>query len=261
MFFDFGGLLSGLAGSQFVIIDHSLMPAYSPQIMMRAEKMATTTKGFFEELASDPAGALGLSAEIGPIIADYLESAMLSPSRDGLEQVSDELVCLFENLIRRAPKVSVESVLGDDSADINNRASYVLGQVSFAQLLASSALEHKVSKRFLEAMSDSVNLKYLSEMRDREITNVELSEKVGQTVESVSRRLKRLRQLGITDFRRNGVSVLNFMTPPAVSLFDEMNPRVVAKKVTPAAVQKVRCATLNLGSHMNAFQMFGGARR
>ncbi|MBX8532856.1 winged helix-turn-helix domain-containing protein [Pseudomonas cichorii] len=223
--------------------------------------METTTKGFFEELASDPAGVLGISAEIGPVIADYLESAMLSPTRDGLEQVSDELIFLFESLIKRAPKTSVDSVLGDEFTDICNRTSYILGQVSFAQLLASSALEHKVSKKFLEAMSDSVNLKYLTEMRDGEKTNVELSERVSQTVENVSRRLKRLRQLGITDFRRNGVSVLNFITPSAMSILEEAHPRAAEKKITPAAVQKIKCATSNLDSHMNAFQNFGGARR
>lgn len=221
--------------------------------------MATTSKGFFEEIASDPAGVLGLNAEIGPVIADFLESAMLSPTRDGLEQISDELVRLFEASIQRAPKTAVDSILNDEPSNTSERASYMLGQISFAQLMASSALEHKLSKKFLDAMADSINLKYLAELVESEKTNVELSERVGQTVESVSRRLKRLRELGITDFRRNGVNVLNFMTPPALSLFNELHPRSKAKKVTPAAVQKVKCATINLGAHMNAFQMFGGS--
>lgn len=225
--------------------------------------MATTSKGFFEEIAGDPAGVLELSTEIGPVIADFLESAMLSPTRDGLEQISDELIRLFEVAIQRAPKASVDSILNEEQLHTSDRASYMLGQISFAQLMASSALEHKVSKKFLDAMADSVNFKYLAELASGERTNIQLSESVGQTVENVSRRLKRLRELGITDFRRNGVSVLNFMTPPAMSLFLDKHPKVTAKKVSPTVVQKVRCATLHLGPHMNSFQMFGssGAKR
>lgn len=221
--------------------------------------MATTSKGIFEELGSDPAGVLGLSAEIGPVIADFLESAMLSPTKDGLEQISDELVTLFEMALDRAPSSSVDAVLNDASNETSDRASYILGQLSFAQLLASSALEHKVSKSFMDAMADSVNIRYLSELAENEQTNLQLSSSVGQTVENVSRRLRKLRELGITDFRRNGVSVLNFMTPAARSIFEQMRPQAMPKKVTAAAVQRVKCATHHLDDHMKGFQMFGGS--
>ena len=49
-------------------------------------------------------------------------------------------------------------------------------------------------------------------------TNSELSDEVGERVETVSRKLKKLRDIGAADFRRDGVHVYNFLTPAAKAL-------------------------------------------
>lgn len=219
--------------------------------------MTTADKSFFEELASDPHGVLELNAQIAPVIADFLESSLLSPTREGLEAISGDLASLFESAMRKAPKAVVDSIIGKASSTINERASYLLGQISFAQLLASSALQHKASREFLETILDSSNYGYIQSLFERERTNLELSEALSLRVETISRRLRKLREIGVTDFRRDGVSVVNFLTPAAKSVFQQAHPDLVHAKLSNSAHRKVRCAVKNLEPHMQHFQMFG----
>ena len=53
------------------------------------------------------------------------------------------------------------------------------------------------------------------------IRALSLAQICGERTETVSRKLKVLRDLGITDFRRDGTSFVNFLTPAAQAVAGE----------------------------------------
>jgi len=154
-----------------------------------------------------------LPPEIMIAIADRLEEAISASSRTPLRALSDQLAGLFNKLLRTAPIEAVNAVRGTASADAAESAAYMLGQVSFAQLLAAQTAERRADDDFLVVIRDHRYENYIRALSTQDCTGVELAEITGERVETVSRKLKTLRELGITDFRREGTKLLNFLTP------------------------------------------------
>ncbi|MFK9080468.1 winged helix-turn-helix domain-containing protein [Pseudomonas neuropathica] len=217
--------------------------------------MATATVNFFADLAAAPERPLGISADLSSIIASYLSDAINNRSRNQLAEISDDLAGLFKDSLRIAPAEVVDAVLGED-LDSVVRTSYELGQLSFSRLISSSILARRMDDGGEEVILDSTNKKYLCALYSNDLTNTELSDVTHQRVETVSRRVKKLRDLGFLDFRREGVNVVNFLTPFARATLESQG-YVGSGKVAPAA--KVMLEELNkkVPVLMKEFPLFG----
>ncbi len=93
--------------------------------------------------------------------------------------------------------------------------AYGLGQLAFAQLLAANAVSKNADDNFEELLKGKKYAHYIRCMLEGERTSYELKKLSGEREETVSRKLKELREIGASDFRRDGREVINFLTPIA----------------------------------------------
>jgi hypothetical protein len=193
-----------------------------------------------------------LPPEALPVIAAHLEEAISTASRAPLDALSKQLVDLFDRLLRLAPAEAIHAVRGSVSAESAEGAAYLLGQIGFAQLLASQAAEHRADDGFVTLIRDDRSFtKYIDALYGQDSTGVELSKISGECVETVSRKLKRLRELGITDFYREGTRVVNFLTPAARAIVE--GARVLTQQAAKPEPPKTNPLISRLGdppSHM-----------
>jgi DNA-binding transcriptional ArsR family regulator len=113
--------------------------------------------------------------------------------------------------------------------------AYGLGQLAFAQLLAANATSKNADDNFEELLKGKKYTEYIKYMLEGERTSFELKELCGEREETVSRKLKELREIGASDFRRDGRGVINFLTPiakeVAQTLFSDSSKEVDIGKV------------------------------
>lgn len=148
-------------------------------------------------------------------IADDLEEAISNPKRVALDQLSGELYKLMELVLRSLPdesRTAIKSYPKDMSAHVQ---SYLSGQIAFAQHLASLASSKRVSDDFYKMFEEAWAKPYIKALYELKPSSSELATLVSSRPETTSRNLKKLRSVGIADFRRDGVSVINFLTQPA----------------------------------------------
>lgn len=151
-------------------------------------------------------------------IAERLDEAISAPTRAQLDALQPQLAGLFAHLLKIAPEAAINAVRLIAGSGEAEQAAYTLGQISFAQLLAAQAGERRVGDDFEQLLQDSRFKPYVDALANKDCTGVELAEICNVRVETVSRNLKLLRDLGICEFRRDGTSFLNFLTPAARSL-------------------------------------------
>lgn len=173
---------------------------------------------FFQSIAHDPESPLALSPQITQMLTTAVRDAILSDSEERLVEIVQETTKLFDNsailMDKEAAKRLVRGRLDKHEAEL-----HLLGQISFAQNISESILAKK-SWTCLEALSEnSKYFPYIQILKHEHLSNKDLAAKLGKTPETVSRNLKELREEGITDFRREGVQVVNFLTPGAESLY------------------------------------------
>lgn len=227
-------------------------------------------QNLFLEIASDQAGVLGLSSNIGEVITDYVERALAGSSRARSYELEQELVNLLHEVLKRCPLEALLAVQGMEDAGETAQAAYVMGQISFAQALVSQNVAHKVCDEFKAAVLHELNVDYVRALYSCDLTNKQLVGIVGKVEESVSRRLKKLREWGITDSRKQGVNVINFLTPAARKVF-ENSGRLEQKCKLPSedsSISKVSLVTIRLverktnalPSHMKSFSALGGRK-
>lgn len=154
-------------------------------------------------------------------VADRLEETIAISTRSTLEALAKQLADLFNTLLSVAPIATVNAVRGSASLNTAENAAYLLGQVSFAQLLAAQAAERRVDDGFSQAINDHRYRPYLHALFKQDCTGTELADETGERVETVSRKLKELRALGISDFRREGTAFCNFLTPAARAVLND----------------------------------------
>lgn len=214
--------------------------------------MASRGENLFESYMEGGENPLRLRSEIMLVIASYLEDAITSSSRKEISHVSESLVNLLNESIRRAPDSSVAAVRNSKLVNDGDRASYLLGQISFAQLIAAQLENNRASDVFVRSMYHKAYSRYVSALFRNDLTNTELQSIVGERAETVSRKFKALRQLGIADFRRDGNNIVNFLTPLARHAFDESKvtaPRYRNKESKESMLNRF---TEELAEHMKS---------
>jgi hypothetical protein len=95
--------------------------------------------------------------------------------------------------------------------------AYCLGQLAFAQTLASQALNRRASDDFVPKLRRRVYAKYIHALREKDMTAPELSAYTRELKETARRKMRELTALGAVDFRKVGSECVYLLTPAALS--------------------------------------------
>ncbi len=150
----------------------------------------------------------------GSALALRVEDALCG-SRMELAAMNLALVNLVSKLSRKVAAPVSDVLFAPSEGEPALQQAFVMGQLSFAQVLVSQALNSRADDAFMPTVRHRAYRKYLQALRGNERSGNELSTVTGERPETVSRKLKRLRELGVTDFRKEGTVVLNFLTSAA----------------------------------------------
>jgi DNA-binding transcriptional ArsR family regulator len=125
-------------------------------------------------------------------------------------------------VVRNSPKDAVDAVLDASAASLSTKAAHLLGQLGFAQLLAAQAASRRAGDDFFDTISSTRFRPYVELLLEGEMRNTDIAQRLEVEEETVSRALKVLRAEGITDFRRKGREVFNFLTPSASAVVGDL---------------------------------------
>ncbi len=181
--------------------------------------MAQSPWGFLSRLAGKDK-RLSLSSGETAAIADQLEDAIAADRREVLGLASSELEAFFRQLLHLSPAGGQAAARGAPSASDEAAAAFTLGQVSFAQTLASRAYQKSADDAFVDMIKSPKYEGYVRALAEQPLNGQDLAQRLKVAPETVSRRLPELREMGITDFRRSGVQLINFLTPAAKTVVE-----------------------------------------
>ncbi len=137
---------------------------------------------------------------------------------------------------------------------------YALGKLAFAQLLAGRIADTRADSRFVEHVRNRHYLPYLQALFGGPLTVNALQLKVGTRLETVSRKLAVLRELGLVASRRQGTEVINILTPAAAATMEALGLNPVVETVPVVRAPDVREALDGernaLPSHMRGIPSF-----
>lgn len=170
-------------------------------------------------------------------LAERVESALLSPQRETLVELCDAVARLTDfHLNGASPSLSgslgAESV-PDLTKEINE--ALILGRLAFAQALLTQAVQKRVPGDVGALIKAQPYAPYMRALVEGERTNAELRDRYGEAAETVSRKLRILRDSGVTDFRKEGRRIVNFLTPTALA-FIQAEASAERPPGAPAAV-------------------------
>lgn len=149
-------------------------------------------------------------------LAQRIERSITGASRQPLQALSIKLNEAFDYSYILAED-ETRKTLRDQLPGAILQA-YRLGQLNYAQSIVSKAVDRRVSDQFLaefkkDKFKDIIKLLWHDELKCGALVDA-----TGESGESISRKLKKLREVGITDFWREGTTIYNFLTPAAKAL-------------------------------------------
>jgi DNA-binding transcriptional ArsR family regulator len=172
----------------------------------------------FLELVARAVGAgADLPSGVATAAAEQIEEVLASPGRADLMEASDRLVACVHAALAVAPPETLVAIQGGEGASAAVRAAYILGQFSFAQMLVSQSAVRRADDRFLQTLTSPRYRRYVAALMAADCSGQDLAEATREREETVSRKLRALRELGIAEWRREGTHIVNFLTPAARS--------------------------------------------
>lgn len=165
-------------------------------------------------------GPNDLTTELLIGLANRLEEAIADRSREALDNLKLQLSDALRWAVRTAPKAAADTAAGR-APSIELEAAYMLGQLGFAQMLAAQVAERRPSTEALEGLRSAPYAPYLRALATHELTGSDLAEIVGERVETVSRKLRAMRDLGLVEARREGVNIFNSLSPFARAAIED----------------------------------------
>lgn len=190
-------------------------------------------------------------------ICDLLEDASVATDRREIKTAHDVLEKSYRTLLATANERARRAASGVD-AGTDEAMAHTLGQISFAQAFAAHAHERRAQATFAEALVEGRFEKIVRALAERQMTGVELAERIEVAKETISRNLKELRAIGITDFRRDGTRLINFLTPPAAALVKSMNIAHLPVPKRAYGQEILQELTKALPNHMQSTPTFAG---
>ncbi|MFM0565645.1 helix-turn-helix domain-containing protein [Paraburkholderia sediminicola] len=188
-----------------------------------------------EDLTHHFQTSLDVPTSIMSVIAERIEQAISAPSELALKSLSADLLSLVRAAMRNSPKDAADAALAAPDGSVAAKAAHLLGQLGFAQLIAAQALARRAGDEFFELIDSARFRPYVELLREGEMRNTDIARRLGFEEETVSRVMKILRTEGVTDFRKKGRDVFNFLTPPAVAVAAEFPERAPERTSTEGA--------------------------
>ncbi|MDM0007481.1 helix-turn-helix domain-containing protein [Variovorax sp. J22G73] len=152
-------------------------------------------------------------------IAEEIEDAITARSRERLDQLQERLGDEFMEMLRAAPDAVVAAVHGTAHPDAPELIAYMLGKISFSQAVVAQAAERRADDCYVDILHANRFKAYVRALEHEDLSGVQLAQATGDRPETVSRKLKELRDAGIVEFRREGTRIINFLTPSAQAAF------------------------------------------
>lgn len=211
------------------------------------------------EAALDEFATAGsVSPGVFAALADRVRTAIEAPDAAKVEEAAQRLEELFRQLIAVAPRSVREASRGKGEPDI--LAGYALGKIAFAHLLAARIADTRADRRFIEHLSDRRYLPLVTALYNEALAVSALREKVGERLETVSRKLAVLRSLGIVISKKHGNVVVNMLSPAARALVDQLglvpSEEVLPLITMPDIKQTIENKRAGLQSHMKEVAHF-----
>ncbi|ESZ26591.1 helix-turn-helix domain-containing protein [Mesorhizobium sp. L2C067A000] len=194
------------------------------------------TKSIFEEALKSIESPADIPPELISVVAERVEEAVANSNRAELDELKSQLADFFRALLKKAPTEAVAAARRTPEAPLAATSAFVLGQIGFAQHFAAQSADRRADDSFVEVLSSPQMAAYVRALLKQDLTGQELSAAVGERTETVSRKLKTLRDLGIVDYRRDGVRMFNFLTPSAQAAFQDTES---VAKPQRAAIQRL----------------------
>lgn len=189
-------------------------------------------------------GTQELSPAFFSNLADRLEEALAGHSKETIVGLSAQLIQLFNCQFRAVLPDVRDAVRGKGSAPREVVQAFNLGQIGFAQAFVAQAAERRADDDFVRVLGKPSFAPYLNALSEREMTCQELAQVTRTQPETVSRNLKRLRELGVADFMKDGRSVYNFLTPVARAALPAIGKPIRRQDVPSVSLEKSNVVVL-----------------
>lgn len=198
--------------------------------------MSTDQWNLLRKISETTESAADLPSGLYSAIATRLEEAITEGSREQLIAMNEQLAAFLKTYLQRSGRKVTEAVRGGADRDDDASAAYALGQISFAQLLAGQVGNRRIDERFATVIQE--NAEIVKSLLERDKTGLELAEATGLRPETISRKVKTLRELGILDYHRDGTSLFNFLTPAARVIASTLEVSIGQDRRTGSAVRR-----------------------
>lgn len=151
-----------------------------------------------------------LPTQFFAVLADNINDVYSASHADIAAELRADLEHLVNIMLESSPELV--PLLTSSDSETKHRLAYQIGQINFAQRLAASQAEHKLKNEFIQEAQSDQYAEYLRLLAEKDHKNSELIDLLKHSPETISRKLKTLRGWGLTDFRRDGKQVINFLT-------------------------------------------------
>jgi len=178
-------------------------------------------------------------------LSERMERVLTGASRQPLSTLATKLDHAFEYTYQQAALETRKTLRDQQPGSVLQ--AYRLGQLSYAQALASKAVDRRVPDEFLTMVSDFKYIQLITALWHRDLNGKDLAAAVGESEESISRKLQLLREMGITDFWREGRQVFNHLTPAARAVAPPSCKEGRVSVSTPSGVLQSRLQRLEPG--------------
>lgn len=143
-------------------------------------------------------------------------SQMIQDCEGGTKAELQEFAQFLEKLFReqfRAVSTEVrEAIVDKKNASPELRQAYVMGQLSLAQSLISSMCYKRADDTFVPTLLQRKYRDIVKHLLAKDMTGVDLARLTKSTPETISRKMRVLREMGAADFRKDGTHTVNFLT-------------------------------------------------
>ena len=195
----------------------------------------------------------GLYAEL----AERLREALISNDTQGVSSLTDQLAEILVLGARAALPEAAKAVRHEPSNGISaSDQAYALGKLSFAHLLAAHIADKQAGAEFIDLLKSEVLAPYVSALIAEDLTGMELADRLRQRPETISRNLKKLREIGAVDYRREGTSFINFLTPAARRVSEAAKGRPIRANLTQAVRDRMQSEARGLPKIMRGAPNF-----
>lgn len=181
------------------------------------------TSNTFKNIFYNPTGPLNLTPHINSILADLLEESLAGSSSSRSGDIQDAILEAYHISLNSCSSATAAVVDGVDSTQSPISEAFILGQLALAQLVTTQHFEHKICSDMLSLLKDDKTAIFIKALYFGSLNNKKLAAEVNQSEENVSRRLKKLKQLGITSAKKIGTSMENFLANDVRALIDDID--------------------------------------